>query len=292
MKKNFKNPNELINFLMSNRIRSKYYYRGISESNQKYPTIMRLKNDDYEMFEENILNNLIKYGSSFTGNTRNAFDFIGLAQHYGLPTRLLDWTSNPLVALFFSIYNIKLDDERKPKLLLLPKHNTLPINIPLHTPTALETELKFDNIILDFKLFIKEVNDSNFIKMLQKYSEFEFGMDSGELEEVYENIQLKNDNKNMIIIDVGYSNSRIQAQDGIFYLPRELESSKIDEEYRKSEVIEINIDPKWRVELLSIIDSFGVSGYKLFNDLSSICKYIVDDANGMNDMLLEIIHKM
>lgn len=292
MKQNFKSPNELINFLMSNRIRSKYYYRGISESNQKYPTIMRLKNDDYETFEENILNNLIKYGSSFTGCTRNAFDFIGLAQHYGLPTRLLDWTSNPLVALFFSIYNIKVDEERKPKLLLLPKHNTLPIYIPLHTPTALETELKFDNIILDFKLFIKEVNDSNFIKMLQKYSEFEFGMNSGELEEVYKNIQLKNDNKNMIIIDVGYSNSRIQAQDGIFYLPRELESSKIDEEYRKSEVIEINIDPKWRVELLSIIDSLGVSGYKLFNDLSSICKYIVDDANGMNDNLLEIIHKI
>ena len=81
-----------------------YVYRGYSSQKELLPNIIRFK--DNTKNEIKILEEFEKYSGSYY-NANNALDFLSYAQHFGLPTRLLDFSYNPFVALFFALNSPK-----------------------------------------------------------------------------------------------------------------------------------------------------------------------------------------
>ncbi|MBW3525869.1 FRG domain-containing protein [Shewanella sp. NKUCC05_KAH] len=117
-----------------------YWFRGHSDCNyQLIPSVFRqLKDNDgnttgyYD--EDKLLKEFIRIHPEAREKHRDNLELLTYAQHYGLPTRLLDWTTNLLVAILFACKD-KIDKDA---------------HLVIYKPN-LFLDLDFDPDYIDFK---------------------------------------------------------------------------------------------------------------------------------------------
>lgn len=94
-----------------NRIRSNYVFRGLCNSQYNLETSLYRNCGDNGLLEKCILRNFSKYAQMEQPDLNTSiWRQMILGQHHGLPTRLMDWTYSPLVALHFATDDANLAD--------------------------------------------------------------------------------------------------------------------------------------------------------------------------------------
>ncbi|HLN61324.1 MAG TPA: FRG domain-containing protein [Symbiobacteriaceae bacterium] len=88
------------------RYRSSFVYRGLPDARWDLRPSLSRPERDYTKVETHLLRAFKKYAKRDAVSEDTIWNLLAVAQHHGLPTRLLDWTYSPLVALHFATDNV------------------------------------------------------------------------------------------------------------------------------------------------------------------------------------------
>jgi len=84
------------------RHRSDFVYRGVADESWGLQTSLKRLGGEYSMVEKPLLRSFKKYAEPGSIPADTLWFRLAVAQHHGLPTRLLDWTVAPKVAAHFA----------------------------------------------------------------------------------------------------------------------------------------------------------------------------------------------
>lgn len=91
------------------RFRSNYVFRGVPRVSHALET--SLQTGGLVAKERHLLASFRKYAARNAVQGDSLWNWLSLAKHHGLPTRALDWTYSPYVAMHFATHDVKLFGE-------------------------------------------------------------------------------------------------------------------------------------------------------------------------------------
>lgn len=109
-----RNVPEYLNALLQITRRRTLWFRGqTNAANHLVPGLARRRGKDWLAAEAMLINRFRQNAVALLPPMpRSDWDWLLLMQHYGVPTRLLDWTENPLAGLYFAVVSTRGRDTR------------------------------------------------------------------------------------------------------------------------------------------------------------------------------------
>jgi hypothetical protein len=268
--------NSLKEFLELSILNKIKYFRGHSSLNYKlFPSIYR--NDDI-IYESKYFNELlVRYPDEFI-NHKTTFEKLTKMQHYEAPTRLLDITSNPLVAMYFVCENYKNnslgeiilfdvnDDEIKyfnsDTVAIISNISKMNINFKCK---------ELDRKYKDEKERITNYNSEDDIKYLineirQEKSSFLPIIHPDDINDVY-------------FVKPVMGNNRILKQEGAFILfgidgEKNIPANIRHIYFEEGKRVKIIIPDQSKTNILLELDKFGINKGTMFPEIDNFSKYL------------------
>ena len=219
------------------------WYRGHSDCNyQNLPSIFRNETwlkDDYSYRDEFEIFKRFRRKSKI--NKDNDYEYLHLMQHFGLPTRLLDWTESSLIALFFAIENKK--NCNNPVVWAIDPWD---FNLSLHRET----------IIFDF--YGKNVHPKIYNYLNPK-------------DNLVENMP-----ELPIAVQPSFYDDRVIAQKSGFFLfgKEKIPLENLVQRDRTFNLAKINIDTDSVTDILIDLNMAGIDYYTVFPDIDGLVKQL------------------
>ena len=259
----------------NSQIEFTFYFRGVSD--KKYPIAPGIYRKN-EKHDEAFYFNEIQVRCSDVFSHLHNLEKLTYMQHYGCPTRLLDITSNPLVALFFAcsndfecdgsvyIFSVSKEDvlysgsDRIQMLATLPQ-------FPKKDQQQLQMIAYRD---LQKRQFSKKTNGAYSDKTVERFfhavkhehPEFEREIDPLDLLQPQFVLPYKN-------------NPRILKQDGAFIISgMDFDENNSDRKIRKYLAEELIIPADHKRRILKELEIVGIHQGSLFPEVEMVAKYL------------------
>jgi len=239
-----------------------YYYRGCATSDWEYNLTPGIYRDNHILDEDTNFREMIIRSPDEFKDDHTTLEKLVKMQHYNLPTRLLDITSNPLVALYFATGS----------------HNNNKTDGKVYVLKIKKTEIKYydsDSVSLISNIAKLRIDKTNFT------NGFSYLIHEIHEEKPYYSNSFENENKEDILkvfpVKVKLNNNRIVRQSGAFLIfgIKDL-NTKTQSAILPSSVIvaELIIDKDAKRHIQTSLNSLSINESTLFPELEHAATFL------------------